>query len=59
MSLLSIIVIPLISQMLLWATGILVASPGFSLFFGQKDLLLFCLFLVLAMSSKEKEPAAL
>lgn len=35
------------------------ASPSFSLFFGQKDLHFFCLLLVLAVSSKKKETAAL
>jgi len=45
--------------MLLWATGMLFASPGFSLVFGQKDLHFVCLLLVLTVSSKEKETAAL
>lgn len=45
--------------MLLWAAGMLFASPGCSLVFSQKDLHFFCLLLVLAVSSKEKETAAL
>lgn len=51
--------------MLLWAAGVLFATPGLSLVFlvfSQKDLhffFFFFLLLVLALSSKEKESAAL
>lgn len=50
--------------MLLWAAGVLFATPGLSLVFlvfSQKDLhfFFFFLLLVLVLSSKEKECAAL